>query len=633
VNNWGKATFTPTNTNLALTVPANTTHGTAVPIAISVSPASGSGTPTGDVALLVNPGTSGATPPNAAIDWFNLVNGAANCNGACTTSLLPGGTHTVVAHYEGDTTFGGSYSNTASVTVNPENSTVIMPGVDVGANSSDSPVYSTSVVYGSGGYALYTAGYPGAYWLRADVYSLNNGICTTPAFGEVACPTGTISFTVDGNPLGTYALNSYGYTEEQAIQLTGTPPGTPHTLVANYSGDNSYNASSATATVTVTPAPTTIAKVASPSTANAGTPFTVTATVTSSSYGVAPTGTVKFFYGTTLLGTATTIGTPGSFSSGVTASLAATLSASIPTAGTYNITATYTSLDSNYASQSSSNSVSITVNSSTTPGFTLSAAPGSLTIAPGGTGGTSTISVTDVGGFTGSVGFAASGLPSGVTASFNPTSSASSSVLTLTASSSATAGGPTTVTITGTSGALTATTTVALTVSSTAAPFTIGSIANMTISAPGQSGTTQVTLTSVGGFTGPVSIACSLPTSMTGATCPTVNATVPANGSVNATVMISTAAAGAAIRVASTGMLGFGVLAGVFVFAIPGLRRRKAPLALLLFGLVVLIVSCGGGSSAPPPSSPGTPVGTYTVNLTATGGGSSVPASFSATVQ
>jgi multisubunit Na+/H+ antiporter MnhC subunit len=81
-------------------------------------------------------------------------------------------------------------------------------------------------------------------------------------------------------------------------------------------------------------------------------------------------------------------------------------------------------------------------------------------------------------------------------------------------------------------------------------------------------------------------------------------------------------------------MFGFGVLAGVFVFAIPGLRRRKAPLALLLFGIVVLIVSCGGGSSSSvPPPSTGTPPGTYTVGVTATFGSVSQSTSFSATVQ
>ena len=630
VNNWGKATFTPTTTNLALTVPANTTHGTAIPIAITVSPNSGSGTPTGDVALLVNPGTSGATPPNAAIDWFNLVNGAANCNGACTTNLLPGGTYSVIAHYEGDTTFGGSYSAAStSITVKPEPSFVIMPGVDIGANSNDSPVYSTSVVYGSGGFALYTADFS-AYWLRADVYNSNKAICTTPAFGEIACPTGTISFTDNGNSLGTYTLNSFGYTEEQVIQLTGT--GSPHTLVANYSGDNSYNASSASATVTVTPAPTTIANVASPSTANAGTAFTVTATVTTSSFGVSPTGTVKFFYGTTLLGTATTTGTAGNFGSGITASLAASLTASIPTAGTYNITATYTSGDANYASQSSSNSVPITVSASAT--FTLAAAPSSVTIAPGGAVGTSTITVTDVGGFTGNVSLAASGLPTGVTAGFSPNPTAGTSTLTLTASGSAALGGPTTVTITGTSGALTATTTVALTI---AQDFSVpATLTNPPAANPGQSTSTTMLISPVGGttFASNVTYTCTagLPTGIS--SCSFNQASPITAGSSATTVTVTIQTLGP-----FTGALGGTLqnnerprmrsqsqrlwlplslpLAGMILV---GLAGRRLPRSYKIVGLCLalavtgFLVACGGGSSSTPPPVIGVNVSPSTVN-------------------
>ena len=70
---------------------------------------------------------------------------------------------------------------------------------------------------------------------------------------------------------------------------------------------------------------------------------------------------------------------------------------------------------------------------------------------------------TDLNGFTGSVSLTASGLPTGVTASFNPTSTTSTSTLTLTVSASAVAGNST-VTVTGVSGSLTHTTTIALTV-------------------------------------------------------------------------------------------------------------------------------------------------------------------------
>ncbi len=122
-------------------------------------------------------------------------------------------------------------------------------------------------------------------------------------------------------------------------------------------------------------------------------------------------------------------------------------------------TATYT----NSCGDKSTQAFTITVTGSS-PGFTLKPSASSLSVTQGGSA-TDTITVTDVNGFTGSVSFAASNLPSGVTASFNPTSSTSSSVLTLTASSTATIGGFT-VTITGTSGSTTATTSVALSVSS-----------------------------------------------------------------------------------------------------------------------------------------------------------------------
>src|SRR5260370_227317 len=79
--------------------------------------------------------------------------------------------------------------------------------------------------------------------------------------------------------------------------------------------------------------------------------------------------------------------------------------------------------------------------------------------------GACTITVTLQNGFNGSVSLSASGLPSGVTASFNPSSTASTSALTLTASSTA-ATGTVTVTVTGTSGSLTKTTTISLTVRS-----------------------------------------------------------------------------------------------------------------------------------------------------------------------
>ncbi len=99
------------------------------------------------------------------------------------------------------------------------------------------------------------------------------------------------------------------------------------------------------------------------------------------------------------------------------------------------------------------------------PTFTLTPSPNTVSITQGGSA-TSTITITPLNGFTGTVTLSASGLPSGVTAGFSPNPATATSTLTLTASSTA-ATGTVTVTITGTSGSLTNTTTLSLTVNAT----------------------------------------------------------------------------------------------------------------------------------------------------------------------
>ncbi len=96
------------------------------------------------------------------------------------------------------------------------------------------------------------------------------------------------------------------------------------------------------------------------------------------------------------------------------------------------------------------------------PSFTLSSGPASVNVGQGGSA-TTTITVSGQNGFNGSVALSASGLPTGVTASFNPASTTTTSVLTLTAAGNANAG-TTGVTVTGVSGSLSPTTPVNLTV-------------------------------------------------------------------------------------------------------------------------------------------------------------------------
>ncbi len=155
--------------------------------------------------------------------------------------------------------------------------------------------------------------------------------------------------------------------------------------------------------------------------------------------------------------------------------------------------------------------------STATADFSLSASPTSLSVAQGSNG-SSTISVSDLNGFSGSVALTASGLPSGVTAAFSPASTTSTSTLTLTASSTATTG-TSTVTITGTSGSLTHTTTVSLTVTATAtANFSLSASPSTLSIVQGASGTSTLTVTPSNGFTGSVTLAASgLPSGVTAA--------------------------------------------------------------------------------------------------------------------
>src|SRR6202453_2020977 len=195
--------------------------------------------------------------------------------------------------------------------------------------------------------------------------------------------------------------------------------------------------------------------------------------------------------------------------------------------GTYSGITGY-DLCTGWGSPNTTGIINLLAAGSSTPSFTLSDSPSSLSIAEGSSG-TSTISVTDVGGFSGSVTLAASGLPSGVTAAFGTNPTTGTSVLTLTASSTATTGSST-VTITGTSGSLTATTTLALTVTATATPsFTLSASPSSLTITQGSNGTSTISVTDKGGFTGSVTLAASgLPSGVTAAfgTTPTTGTSV-----------------------------------------------------------------------------------------------------------
>jgi hypothetical protein len=180
------------------------------------------------------------------------------------------------------------------------------------------------------------------------------------------------------------------------------------------------------------------------------------------------------------------------------------------------------------------------------PTFRLTSV-GNLNIGLGSSGG-ATIFVDPEYGFTGSVALSVSGLPSGVTALWNPNpTSTGSSILTLTASNSA-AIGTATVTITGTWGSATAVTTFALGVY---APSFLLYAGNLSIG-QGSNGTTYINISPQYGFTGNVALAASgLPGGVTASFAPN-----PTTGSSVLTLAASAAASLGQYNVIITGTSG-----------------------------------------------------------------------------
>jgi large repetitive protein len=200
-----------------------------------------------------------------------------------------------------------------------------------------------------------TVQYGTSYILRVYV---TNGAATATAGGppyptcevtnEITCPTGTVQLTANGSPLdgGVFDLNNQGYTRDLSPFLGG---GT-YSLLAQYSGDSSYQASaSASHAFTVTPAPSSTA-ILSPNLitlVGQSIPITVQAGVNVPG-GVAPTGTFSYFDGGNPL-----TGTPFFNSSSPGGFIQAGISAVFNTVGKHSVTATYSG-DGNYASSTTS---------------------------------------------------------------------------------------------------------------------------------------------------------------------------------------------------------------------------------------------------------------------------------------
>ena len=256
------ATFTVVvaGTTTALSsIPNPSVVGESVTFTATVSPASGSGTPTGTVDFF---------------DGATLLGSATLSGGVATlfTSTLSVGSHPATAVYSGDADYGASTSPEASQVVN-QASTISVLTDDVNPSSFGQSVTFTATV---------AVAPPGA-----------------------GTPTGTVTFFDGPTSLGTATLSGGVATLTTSLLTVGS-----HSIVAAYAGDTDSNGStSPVLTQVVLQAGTTTTLTSNVNPSSFGQSVTFTATVAAVPPGAGtPTGNVGFFDGATLLGTAVLIG-------------------------------------------------------------------------------------------------------------------------------------------------------------------------------------------------------------------------------------------------------------------------------------------------------------------------------------
>jgi hypothetical protein len=263
-----------------------------------------------------------------------------------------------------------------------------------------------------------------------------------------------------------------------------------------------------------------------------GSPVTLTSVLQPAIFGAAAaTGTISVLEGSTIVASAAINGR-------VTSITVPSVST-----GTHTYIGSYSG-DTNYA-QLYYGSVTVTTAGGGGADFAISATPSSRTVTAG-TGTSYAATVTPSGGFTGSVSFSVSGLPSGATGTFSPTSVAGSGSSTLSVTtSSTTPAGSYPLTMTGTSGSLVHSATGTLVVNpvgGAAAIFSISALPSSQTISQGNSASFIVTITPTGGFTGSVSFTASgVPPGMTASFSPS---TVAGSGSTTLTLTGDNAATG-----------------------------------------------------------------------------------------
>ncbi|MBB5062877.1 FG-GAP-like repeat-containing protein [Granulicella mallensis] len=420
---------------------------------------------TGFTTLTVN--ASSTTP----VGQYPLtVTGTSGTQTASTTLTLGVSSPTFTIYSSGSVDVGQGTSITTYANVINQNGftgnvTLSIAGLPSGVTASFSPnpttnsstlMLTASGTAAIGQYPLIITGTSGSMTATAN---LTLGV-HAPTF-TVSTPYSVTAGQGTTNIINFYVYQEYGFTGNVNLSVSGLPSGVTASFSpssTNFSSTLTLNVAASapvgtsTVTVTGTSGSQTVTSTFQLS-VNAPT-FTISTSIGSLSLneGASGTGNVYVYpqYGFTdnvnLAVSGLPSGVTATFSPNPTTGMSIlTLTASnnaTPGAATVTITGTSGSL-------SQTTSFVLMVNS---PDFTLSAAPSEVILSPGGSE-KSTMTITSQNGFSGSVSYTASGLPSGVTASFSPNPSSGASTLTLTAADTATPVSGT-VTITGTSGSL-----------------------------------------------------------------------------------------------------------------------------------------------------------------------------------
>jgi subtilase family serine protease len=317
VNHWNDFTPAATATTLSLGA-ATSTFGSPVNISVGVQPATGTGTPSGTVALI----TDSALPGAVGAGTVALTSGS--YSGAI--SSLPGGSYDVSARYSGDSSFATSTSTGSKITVAPAASSVklTITGYDPIAQTA---VTGSTLPYGSVVSGSVALGGVSGQVAPSGTVTFYNG--TAKLTGIATAADGTVSYSASG-----YAIGTYSWT-------------------ASFAGNSNYNASaSSPVSFAVGQAPTTLRMSANTSYVVGSNSATLTAIVTDDSLLSNPTGSVIFTINGKAAGTVP-VAAYTDLSTGTSEAKATfTVDSSVLVAGVNTITAAFGG-DGNYTASTS----------------------------------------------------------------------------------------------------------------------------------------------------------------------------------------------------------------------------------------------------------------------------------------